>query len=308
MRERFKTRIIESKPVRLIIRVLLKWERDECSEMGAALAYHGIFSLFPLLLVILSIAGFFLGSDADVDNQLLKLAQSSLPPSAYDIFESTLLDLNQSSMGAGLISFLLLLFTASKFFSALDHFVNKIWQVQTSQHTHNNLLESALNFLQSKLSESFWLVLGTALVMLLSLLSDIALQVILKIAEDFNQSFDSVQIYSPWLLNRLEQWIIFLLLSLAIAVLFKMLPLTQVAWGDVWLGALFTAALFMLLKYLVSNSIIELGSKFLGYGVVGSVMLLLLWIYLVCQLFLLGSQFTYVYTHLFGSRRPKRVC
>lgn len=308
MSERFKTRIIESKPVRLVIRVLLKWERDECSEMGAALAYHGIFSLFPFLLVILSIAGFFLGSNTDVDNQLLKLAQSSLPPSAYDIVESTLLEINQSSIGAGLISFLLLLFTASKFFSALARFVDKIWQVQTSQHAHNNLLESALNFLQSKLSASFWLVLGTAVVMLLSLLSDIALQVILKIAEDFNQSFDSMQINSPWLLNRLEQWIIFLSLSLAIAVLFKILPSTQVAWGDVWLGALFTAALFMLLKYLVSNSIIELGSKFLGYGVVGSVMILLLWIYLVCQLFLLGSEFTYVYAHLFGSRRQKRVC
>ena len=304
--ERLKSRIIQSKPVQLIIRTFLKWEGDECSEMGAALAYYGIFSLFPLLLVILSIAGFFLGSDTDVYNQLLRLAQSSLPPEAYSIVKSTLLHLNQSSIRAGLISFFLLLFTASNFFGALDRFVERIWQVRTRHQTNNNLIASALKFLKGRLS-ALGLVMGTAVLMLLSLLSDIALQVILKIVDEFDQSIDFMELDSLGLLYRLEKGTLFLLLSVAMMVLFKILPSTPVAWGDVWLGAVITVALFTLLQYLVSNSIIELGSEFLSYGVIGSVMVLMLWIYLTCQLFFWGSEFTYVYAHLCGSRRQRRV-
>ncbi len=302
---RLKTRIIQSKPVQLIIRTLLKWQQDQCSDMGAALAYYGIFSLFPLLLVILSIFGFLLGADTLVYSQLLRFAKSSLPPSAYSIVVSTLLHLNQSSIRAGLISFFLLLFTASNFFSALDRFVAQIWQVRTGQHANNDLIGSALNFLKGRIS-AFGLVLGTALLMLLSLLSDLAIKVLFKIVAEFNQSIDFIELDTLWLLNRLETGTIFLLLSLAMMVLFKILPSTPVAWGDVWLGALITAALFMLLQYLVSHSIIELGSQFLSYGVVGSVMILLLWIYLTCQLFFLGSEFTYVYAHLFGSRQSQK--
>ena len=302
MRDRLKTRIIQSKPVQLIIRTLLKWQQDECLEMGAALAYYGIFSLFPLLLVILSIVGFLLGADTYAYNQLLRLAKNSLPPASYSIVLSTLLNLNQNSIGAGLVGFLLLLFTASNFFGALNRFVNKIWQVRREQHTNNDLIASTLNFLEGRIL-AFGLVLGIVLLMLLSLLSRIAIDVILNIVDNFNQSVDFIEIDTLLLLEGLQKGIIFLFLSLAIVVLFKILPSTQVAWGDVWLGALITAALFRLLQYLVRNTIIKIGSQFLSYGVVGSVMILLLWIFFNCQIFLLGCEFTYVYTHLFGSRR-----
>ena len=306
MRDRLKTRIIQSKPVQLVIRLLLKWQRDECLEMGAALAYYGIFSLFPLLLVILSIVGFLLGTDTDVYNQLLSLAQSSLPPAAYSIVVSTLLHLNQNSIGAGLVGFLLLLFTASNVFGALNRFVNKIWQVRIEQHSNNNLIASTLNFLKGKIL-AFGLVLGTVLLMLLSLLSRIAIDVILNIVDNFNQSIDFIAIDTLLLLKGLQKGTILMLLILAIMVLFKILPSTKVAWGDVWLGALITAVLYRFLQYLVRNSIIQIGSRFLSYGVVGSVMILLLWIYLMCQIFLLGCEFTYVYAHLFGSRRQSKV-
>ena len=105
MRDLDKTKIIQSKPVQLIIRTFLKWQRDECWEMGAALAYYGIFSLFPLLLVILSIVGFLLGADTAVYNQLLSLPQNTLPPAAYSVVISTLRHLNHSSIRAGLVGF-----------------------------------------------------------------------------------------------------------------------------------------------------------------------------------------------------------
>ena len=306
MREDLKTRIIQSKPVQLIIQTLLKWQRDECSEMGAALAYYGIFSLFPLLLVILSVVGFLLGTDTDVYNQILRLARNSLPPSAYSIVSSTLLHLNQTSIGAGLVGFGILLFAASNVFNALDRFVDKIWQVGSPQPANNNLQTSALNFLKSRIS-AFGLVMLTAALMLLSLLSRIAIDIILNIVENFNQSIDFIAIDTLLLIKGLQKGAVFLLLSLAMMVLFKILPSTKVAWGDVWLGAIITATLLRFLQYLVTNSIIQIGSQFLSYGVVGSVMLLLLWIYLTCLLFLLGCQFTYVYAHLFGSRRQRQV-
>ena len=301
MRERLNITIIQSKPVQLIIQTLLKWQRDECSEMGAALAYYAIFSLFPLLLVILSIVGFLLGSDTRVYYQLLSLARTSLPSSAYDIVVSTLRHLNQSSIGAGIVGFALLLFAASNVFGALDRFVDKIWQVRKVQAANNNLITTVLNFLKSKIS-AFALVFGTTALMLLSLLSRIAINVILKIVDEFNQTIDFISIDTLLLLEGLQRGTIFLLLSLGIMMLFKILPSTKVAWGDVWLGALITTGLIRLLQYLVGNSIIKIGSQFLSYGVIGSVMVLLLWIYLTCQLFFLGCAFTYVYAHLFGSR------
>lgn len=306
MGDHFKTRIIQSKPVQLLIKVLLKWQRDECLEMGAALAYYGIFSLFPLLLLILSIVGFLLGTDTSAYNQLLSFAQSSIPPAAYSIVVTTLLNLNQNSIGAGLVGFLLLLFTASNVFGALQRFVNKIWHVSIEQRTHNNLIASTLNFLKGRFV-AFGLVLGMVLLMLLSLLSRIAIDIVHNVVSNFNHSVGFIKIDTLLLIEGLNKGTIFLLLSLAIMVLFKILPSTLVAWGDVWLGALITGALIRVLQYLVSNSIIKIGSQFLSYGVVGTVMILLLWIYLICQIFLLGCEFTYVYAHLFGSRRQHKV-
>ena len=306
MRKRLKTRVIQSKPIKLIIRVLQKWQQDKCLEMGAALAYYSFFSLFPLLLVILSIFGFLLGANTDIYDQLLNFVQSSLPPEAYDIVVRTLLHLNQNSIEAGLLGFLLLVFTASNVFVVLQGFVNKIWQVRTRQHIHNNWIGSTLNFLRGRIL-AFGLVMGTALLKLIALLSRIAIEIIFNIIDNFNQSVNSINIDTLLLLEGLHKGAIFLLLSLALMVLFKILPSTKVAWSDVWLGGLITGGLIRLCQYLVRNSIIKIGSQFLSYGVVGSVMILLLWIYLICQLFLLGCEFTYVYAHFFGSRSQRKV-
>lgn len=308
MKDRLKTRTIESKAFQLIIRTVLKWQQDKCLDMGAALAYYTLFSLFPLLLIILSIAAFFLGPDTDVHNELLNLAQSLLPSLAYSTISSTLLNLNQSSIGAGLLGFSLLLFSASNVFSSLARFVNIIWQVRREQPDNNNLGTNVLNFLKDRIL-GLVLVLGTAILMLMSVLYDIATQIFLKMVYEFNQTIDIIQIDSLGLLNQVEKGATLLILSLAIMVLFKILPSTLVGWSDVWLGGLMTASLFLLFQYFVSLSIFEIGNRFLsyGYGLFGGVMILLLWIYLSYQLFFLGSEFTYIYAHLFGSRRQRKI-
>jgi membrane protein len=95
-------------------------------------------------------------------------------------------------------------------------------------------------------------------------------------------------------------------LLLVLMVLFKTLPTVRIAWADVWLGAGITAILLLMLQNLVSRSVISIGSQFQSYGVVGGVMVLMLWIFLTSQIFFWGGEFTYVYTQMLGSRRQAR--
>ncbi len=121
----------------------------------------------------------------------------------------------------------------------------------------------------------------------------------------FQATFSFIHIDQLQLSRGLQVSSSFLILALAACVLFKILPSVYVSWGDVWLGALLTALLLVVLQQLVSNSVISIGSHFLSYGVIGSVMILLLWIYLTCQIFLIGCEFSYAYAHLFGSIRHR---
>ncbi|HEY9661520.1 MAG TPA: YhjD/YihY/BrkB family envelope integrity protein, partial [Allocoleopsis sp.] len=105
--ELLKVRVRRTKVGQLLFRTVVKWQRDECLEMGAALSYYALFSIFPIFLVILSIFGFLLGPNAAIRLQILEFAQKALPPDAFQIVETTLMHLNQSSVGAGIVGFLL---------------------------------------------------------------------------------------------------------------------------------------------------------------------------------------------------------
>ncbi|MGJ3246450.1 MAG: YihY/virulence factor BrkB family protein [Elainellaceae cyanobacterium] len=304
MIEFFKTQITQSKIVQLFFRTFLKWQQERCLEMGAALAYYALFSIFPTCLVALSVFGFLTGPNTDAYNEILSLTQESLPPDAYAIVENTLLSLNESSVGAGIVGFSLLLFTASGVFGALKRDLDIIWKVSEERPSQENLISVVMNFVNRRIT-SFILVLSSSALLFLSLMSNIAVKVILRILQNFSDQITFIEINEALLINILQLTSSFLLLALVIMILFKILPATRVAWGDVWLGALITTALLVGLQQLVSNSVIHIGSHFQSYGVVGGVMVLMLWLYLTCQLFFWGSAFTYVYARMFGSRRSR---
>lgn len=304
MIEFFKTQIAQSKIVQLFFRTFLKWQQERCLEMGAALAYYALFSIFPTFLVALSVFGFLTGPNTDAYNEILSLTQESLPPDAYAIVENTLLSLNESSVGAGIVGFSLLLFTASGVFGALKRDLDIIWKVSEERPSQENLISVVMNFVNRRIT-SFILVLSSSALLFLSLMSNIAVKVILRILQNFSDQITFIEIDEALLINILQLTSSFLLLALVIMILFKILPATRVAWGDVWLGALITTALLVGLQQLVSNSVIHIGSHFQSYGVVGGVMVLMLWLYLTCQLFFWGSAFTYVYARMFGSRRSR---
>ncbi|MEM9769350.1 MAG: YihY/virulence factor BrkB family protein [Cyanobacteria bacterium P01_D01_bin.71] len=293
--------LLRSKPAVLVIQTALKWQRDDCLEMGAALSYYALFSLFPTVLIVLSIVGAFIGPESGAAEQILLFARSSLPPEAYSLVDNTLSQLNRNSLEAGIISFLILCFTASGVFGALTRSLNKIWQVDLEKKHQTGVKSAAKKFMRNRFL-AFMLVFSTSAIIFISLISKIVIEIIIEIVQDLENALALFQIDDLLVLKALQTSTSYLGISAIIMVLFRVLPNTRICWGDVFLGALTTSGLFMLLQHLASNSIVRFGEQFLSYGAVGSVMILLLWIFLSCQVFFFGCELTYVYTHLFGSR------
>ncbi len=287
---------------KLLIRTLLKWQRDECLEMGAALAYYALFSMFPIILVILSVMGFWVGPQTHAYDQILLFARESLPTEAFSLVEATLIEFHQQSAGASVVGFVVLLFTASGFFSALSRSFEKIWNVHPAAQDNNHWVEIALRVIWKRIL-AFLMVMASALLILLSLLSQIAIDLLLEILERFGDYSALFVLDRVALLPPLQRGVSFILLVFVVMVLFRVLPTTRNTWHDVFLGSVLTASLLVLLQQLISNSVISLGSRFQSYGIIGGVMVLLLWIYLTSQIFFLGGEFTYIYARMFGSRR-----
>jgi membrane protein len=301
-----RSTLLPSKPAQLLIQTGLKWDQDNCPGMAASLSYFALFSLFPMLLVIMSIIGAWIAPGTEAFQQIQEAVERFLPPEVHELIRSTIVALYENSVGAGIIGFSFLLWSGSSVFSILRNSVNRIWQAPSRVSESGSALKMALFFVINKLF-SFLLVFGTALLLLASLLSNIAVKAILRLITTFQEIFAFVQFDETQITRGLQASSSFLILALACCVLFKILPSVYVAWQDVWLGALLTALLLIGLQQLVSNSVITIGSRFLSYGVIGSVMVLLLWIFLTCQIFLFGCVFAYVYAHLFGSRRNRAL-
>ncbi|MCU0526028.1 MAG: YihY/virulence factor BrkB family protein [Elainella sp. Prado103] len=302
MLQYIRSTLLPSKPAQLLIQTGLKWDQDNCPGMAASLSYFALFSLFPLFLVLLSILGSFIGPNTEAFQQIQEVIERFLPPDVHGLVKDTIISLSENSVGAGIVGFSVLLWAASSVFAILRTSVNKIWRSPSRVSESGSVSKMIWFFVANKLF-SFVLVLGTALLLVTSLISNIAIRAILKLVANFQDAFAFIEIDELQLTEGLETGSSFLILALVACILFKILPTVYVAWWDVWLGALLTSLLLIGLQQLVSNSVISIGGRFLSYGVIGSVMILLLWIFLTCQIFLLGCVFSYVFAHLFGSRR-----
>lgn len=306
MLQYIRSTILPSKPAQLLIKTGMKWDQDNCPGMAASLSYFALFSLFPMLLVILSVIGAFIGPNTEAFKTIQETVERFLPPEVHSLIKDTVIALNQNSVGAGLIGFVVLLWTASSVFAILRSSVNKIWRSQSRTSESGSVHKMVLFFVLNKLF-SFLLVLGTALLLVTSLIAHIIIKIIMALFTNFRESFTFIKVNELQLTKGLELSSSFFILALATCILFKILPAVYVSWNDVWLGALLTTSLLIGLQQLVSNSVISIGTHFLSYGAIGTVMILLMWIFLTCQIFLLGCVFSYVYAHIFGSRRQESM-
>jgi membrane protein len=265
-----------------------KWQKDDCMSLGASLAYYALFSFFPLILVILSVVGAVVDPrQFAVQQRLLGLIGSE---QVRGLVTQTLQNLNSSSAGAGLIGFVTLLLAASGIFGALDKAFDQIWEDRAAKPADGGILKTIKDVAQQKLL-AFALVLGCALLMLLSIVSTVVVT--------------ALSSYTSFLPGQALLWQIIqfaaslALMSLAFATLYKFMPTRRVPWGDVWAAALLGALLFTALQQVVGLYLSH--ANYASYGVVGSVMALMVWIYLSSLVILLGGELAYAYARTFGS-------
>jgi membrane protein len=306
MLQYFRSTILPSKPAQLLIQTWLKWDRDNCPGMAASLSYYALFSLFPMLLVVLSIIGWFLEPHSGGFQVAKETAKKYLPPEVRDLVAGTVISLNENSVGAGIVGFCLLLLTASAVFGVLMAAINKIWQSPSSVSEDRSILKMILFFIFNKLL-AFLLVFASALLIPLSLIANITIKIVLELVANFQSTFSFIEVDELQLTRGLQVSSSLLIVALTAGILFKILPSVYVGWQDIWLSALLTAFLVVGLQQLASNSALALGSHFLSYGVISSVMILMLWIFLTFQIFLFGCVLSYIYAHMFGSRRHRGI-
>jgi len=274
---------------RLLRDSALAWVDDYAPSMGAALAFYTLFSLAPLLLIVISVAGLVFGEDAARGAILGQLSGLVGEQSAATI-EAVLASLNRPAAGVTgtVVGVAMLLVGATSVFGELQDALDRIWRAP--KRTGNGMWA----LLRTRLL-SLGLVLGIGFLLLVSLVLSAALAALDKW-------------WAPWfagwgLLAQVLNFAIgFVLVAAVFAMIYKWMPRQRVAWGDVAVGAVITALLFSVGKTLIGLYIGRSGVAS-PFGAAASLVVLLLWVYYSAQVFLLGAELTWVYSQRHGSLR-----
>ena len=280
-----------SLPFRLAWRTVNRFIDDDCPTMAAALAYYTAFSLPPLLIIIMAIAGVVLGQQAvrgEIDHQMTSLVGAQVAEQIEQMVrharERTAQGRLAATLGAGA-----LVFAATTSFAQLQNALNHIWHVEPDPNQNG-----IRNFLMKRVI-SFGMVVSVAFLLLISLSLSAALGLIGGRIDYFlPQGFSAV------VLEWFDAGISFLVITLLFAAMFKVLPDAQIQWREVWLAAIITAVFFVVGKSLVG---LYLGNSNIteAYGAAGSLAVILLWTYYSAMIFFFGAQLTRVWTETTGA-------
>ncbi|HAT33688.1 MAG TPA: hypothetical protein DCW29_23455 [Janthinobacterium sp.] len=269
-----------------------EWFNHRASSKGAALAFYTLFSLAPILILVIAIAGFFYGPDA-ARGELLAQLRALVGQQGADAIQLVLAGASNRDEGrlATLLATGLLLFGATSVFAELKASLDDIWQVPPLQQS------GLWDALRTRLL-SFGLVLVLAFLLMVSLVVSAALAVLERY---WNGTWKD----AAYLFAVLADLISFTVIAALFAVIYKMLPRVRLSWRDVLIGALGTAALFSLGKYVIGVYIGNSGVTS-SFGAAGSLIALLLWVYYSAQIFFLGAEFARQFALQMGSLRPSR--
>ena len=260
-----------------------EWLEDKAPQLGAALAYYTVFSLAPLILVLLAIIGWIFQNDpAGAWKKVSEQMSYFLDKSAVDVVQSIAQKAAQPTKGllATMIGILLALCGASGVFGQLQDALNTIWGVKAKPGA------GILGFLRLRFL-SFAMVGGVCFLLLVSL----TLESVLK---GFSHYVQAV-LPGGIVIAMAVYWIFDLaVVILLFAIIFKFLPDAKIQWRDVWIGATMTAILFAIGKWAL-GLYLGSGSAASAYGAASSLITLLLWVYYSSQILLFGAEFTQVY-------------
>jgi membrane protein len=265
-----------------------KWNSDNVMRLSASLAYYTAFSLAPLLLAAISVAGLVFGDQA-ASGQIYHQLKVSLGPSVAEAIEELVKAASKPSHGiwGAILAFAMVLFGASGVCGELKDSLNIIWKVQPKAGS------GMWRWVRGRFL-SIGMVMGISFLLLVSLVVDTGLGVAAKYSSHWVPG-------APAMMQVAGMIVSFVFVTLLFVLLFKYLPDARVAWGDVWIGSTVTALLFTLgksgLEIYISKAAVSS-----SYGAAGALALVLVWVYYSAQIFLMGAEFTSVYALHEGSR------
>ena len=274
----------------LLKQVAQSWLDDYALSMGAALAYYTTFSLAPLLLIAISVAGLVFGEDA-ARGEIVAQLRALMGEQGASAVQGLLVSVHKPAEGtlATLLGVLLLFIGATSVLGELQNALNRIWRTPPRSQ-----ISGWVSLVRARLL-SFGMILAMGFLLIVSLLVSAVLATT-----------------GRWLEPIFGEWVVvaatinavggFLLVATMFALIYKVMPQARVEWKDVWIGAIFTALLFTLGKSLIGLYVGRSGVAS-AFGAAGSLVVILVWVYYSAQIFLVGAEFTWCYANAFGSRR-----
>ncbi len=265
------------------------WLDDYAQSMGAALAYYTMFSIAPLLLIVISVAGLLFGVDA-ARGEIMTQLQGLMGRQGAEAVQGLLQSVSKPSEGitGTIVGGVLLLVGATTVFGELQDALDRIWRAPKRQHS------GVWNLLRTRLL-SFGMILGIGFLLMVSLVASAALAVMGKVMGPMFANWEMLG-------NVINSLVGLGFTILVFAMIYKIMPRAKVDWADVWIGAAVTAVLFTVGKYLIGLYIGKSGVSS-GFGAAGSLVVVLVWVYYSAQIFLMGAEFTWAYALTFGSRK-----
>ena len=268
------------------------WSKDYAPSMGAALSYYTVFSLAPLLLLVISIAGLVFGQDA-ARGALFGQLNSLMGADAAKAVEGLLASVSKPSEGivGTVVGIALLLFGATTVFGELQDALDRIWRAPARDEKGGLWGLLRTRFL------SFGMILGIAFLLMVSLVMGAAIS---ALGSWWGPAFGGWE----FLAHVVTFVVGFALTTGVFAMIYKLMPRVKVEWHDVWIGAAATSLLFNVGRFLIGLYIGK-SSIASGFGAAGSLIIVFVWVYYSAQIFLMGAELTWVYARTFGSMKGK---
>lgn len=271
---------------KLVKQTASEWMDQNVQRLGAALAFYTVFAIAPLFVIVLAIAGLWFGAEA-ARHELFGQVSGLVGSDGGDAIQALVSAANKPKTGAWatIIAVATLFAGATGVFVELQDALNSIWGVRRAPG------RGLRNFIKDRLL-SFALVLGIGFLLLVSLIISAVLSALGKFMVGLLPAQETI-----W--QGINSVVSFGVITLLFAMIFKVLPDVKIAWRHVWIGAIITALLFGLGKFLVG---LYLGRSSVAsaYGAAGSLVIVLLWIYYSAQILLFGAKFTQVYSSRYG--------
>lgn len=268
--------------------IFSEFSSDNATKLSASLSYYTIFSLAPMLVVIISVASIFYGREAiqgEIYGQINWLIGKDAARQIEELIKNA--SLSQKSGIAAIVGTVTLLLGATGVFAEIQDSINFIWSLKAKPKS--GILKYFINRLLS-----FSLILSLGFLLIVSLMVNTLLDIFSQRLQLF---FEDITVYFFFIINLL---IVLSVITILFAIIFKVLPDGKIAWKDALLGAGVTATFFMVGKFLIGYYLGQ-SAVLTTFGAAGSVVIILLWVYYSSTILFLGAEFTKVYTRHFGT-------